>query len=483
MNLRKPSLRIRIYFSMLALILFSLLIIGITTIVFFNNQNEKYHIERLKRKEHTVATSLQYFLKEVKIDEHMDIVRRDFEYKVKEIADVNDIEINIFNTKGEILMSSRDDKDDPDFYTQKINDTILENLVKTKERQVEEFEKNYVSTYTYILNNEGKEVAIINIPYQLIDSINDEDLTSFLTTLVEIYLFLLIGASLLAYFLSNYITKSLRVIAESFKLIKINKKNAEIEWKGDDEIGTLIAEYNKMIEELEESATKLFKSERESAWREMAKQVAHEIKNPLTPMKLSVQHLQRSLDKNDPDFEEKVAKFSEKMIQQIEALTTIANEFSNFAKMPKANLEPIEIQDLLKSTIDLYGETDNVEIVYSDNGIEEGKIIGDKEQLIRVFNNLIKNAIQAIPDDKKGMINVEMVKKGNSFLIQIKDNGIGIPKDLEEKIFSPNFTTKSTGSGLGLAMVKQIIETHRGDIYFVTKEGEGTTFFVEIPCA
>jgi len=466
---------------MLAIILLSLLIIGATTILFFDNQNERYHQERLKRKEHTVATSLQYFLKEVEIAENMDFVRKDFEYKVKELADVNNIEINIFNTKGQVLMSSRDDKSDPDFYTQTISPELLDKLRSSKQRQVENLGEHFVSTYSYVLNNKGQEIAIINIPYNLDSTSDKSDLAPFLTTLIEIYIFLLIGASLLAYFLSNYITKSLREIANKLKEVKINKKNLLIDWKGEDEIGALVDEYNLMIKELESSTQKLAKSERESAWREMAKQVAHEIKNPLTPMRLSVQHLERALDKDDPEYQEKLSKFSAKMVQQIDTLTSIANEFSNFAQMPKANISEIDIKEVLKSTCELFKETENLDLSFEGDEVKEAIILGDKEQLNRVFSNLIKNAIQAIPDEKKGVVTVGLVPKGSSHLIIVKDNGIGIPTELEGKIFSPNFTTKSTGAGLGLAMVKQIIDNHNGQIYFETQINEGTTFYVELP--
>jgi len=436
---------------MLAIILLSLLIIGATTILFFDNQNERYHQERLKRKEHTVATSLQYFLKEVEIAENMDFVRKDFEYKVKELADVNNIEINIFNTKGQVLMSSRDDKSDPDFYTQTISPELLDKLRSSKQRQVENLGEHFVSTYSYVLNNKGQEIAIINIPYNLDSTSDKSDLAPFLTTLIEIYIFLLIGASLLAYFLSNYITKSLREIANKLKEVKINKKNLLIDWKGEDEIGALV------------------------------KQVAHEIKNPLTPMRLSVQHLERALDKDDPEYQEKLSKFSAKMVQQIDTLTSIANEFSNFAQMPKANISEIDIKEVLKSTCELFKETENLDLSFEGDEVKEAIILGDKEQLNRVFSNLIKNAIQAIPDEKKGVVTVGLVPKGSSHLIIVKDNGIGIPTELEGKIFSPNFTTKSTGAGLGLAMVKQIIDNHNGQIYFETQINEGTTFYVELP--
>ena len=357
----------------------------------------------------------------------------------------------------------------------------MKKLKSSGERQVEKINENYFNTYTYVQNETTKEnIVIINIPYNTDLSPEKNELSSFLTTLLEVYIFLLIGASLIAYFLSNYITKSLRVIAEKLKLVKINAVNESIEWKGNDEIGTLINEYNSMISQLEESALKLAKSERESAWREMAKQVAHEIKNPLTPMRLSIQHLERSLDPNSPIFKEELSNFSKKLIQQIDTLTSIANEFSRFAQMPKLQMKQVDIKDIINSTIDLYRDVESIQFKLKTE-FEHAFIEGDKDQLIRVFNNLVNNAIQAISDDKNGEIHIQLSKKESFYLVAVKDNGSGMTDEVKEKVFQPNFTTKSTGAGLGLAMVKQIVDSHQGKISFVSSHREGTTFFIEFP--
>ena len=476
----KPTLRIRIYISMLALILVSLLIIGGTTIFFFNNQNEKYHLGRLERKERTIIRSLKYFLEDFHVDTNTDVVSREFEREIKRLADVNKVNINVFNTKGEILMSSNYDYNDPDFFKKKIKPEILQEIRKTKQRKVFEEGKHKISAYSYIFDKNGNEIAIVNIPYDTHNMPVKDDLAPFLSTLLKVYLFLLIGASLSAFFLSNYITKSLHIIADKMKEVNINKKNTPLEWQANDEIGQLVEEYNNMIKQLETSAEKLARNQREMAWREMAKQVAHEIKNPLTPMKLSVQHLERALKPNDPNFDKKLHRFSVNMIEQIDTLTSIANEFSNFAKMPKANFETTDLLSILKSTIELFKESENVEITFRTT-LKKAMVHADRKQLIRVFNNLIKNAIQAIPDETNGKILVILKENVHEYQIAITDNGSGIADELLEKIFVPNFTTKSTGTGLGLAMVKQIIEIHSGDIYFETKVGEGTTFFVSLP--
>jgi nitrogen fixation/metabolism regulation signal transduction histidine kinase len=466
---------------MLALIVLSLVVIGVTTILYFNNQNEVYHQDRLQRKEKTVLMSLGYFFKDAENEDEINGVSKVFEDEITKLADINGVEVNIFSMAGEILMSSDYDYADPDFYKTTVDADILTKLWSTQKRQVVDLDSENVSTYSLIYGKDGNTpIAIVNIPYNTTSVNHSSGVAPFLTTLIEIYIFLLIGASLVAFFLSNYITKGLRSIGEKLKEVQIHKKNEPIIWKGNDEIGALVVEYNRMIAQLENSANKLAKSERESAWREMAKQVAHEIKNPLTPMKLSIQHLQRALHPDDPDFEDKMQRFADKLITQIDALTNIANEFSNFAKMPKSNMEPVDIKEILLKTIDLFAEHENLVIKLETNGLTALPSTGDREQLTRVFNNIIKNALQAIPSDREGLITVDLQKESNKYVITITDNGDGIPEEIIDKIFVPNFTTKTSGSGLGLAMVKQIITAHDGDISFTTEEGKGTQFVVEL---
>ena len=480
MKLIKLNLRSRIYISMMALILISLLATGIITINYFSSQNKQYHSERLKRKEKTIISSLQYFFNDISLQENMDFVRKDFDYKIKELSDVNGLEINIFTLDGKSLLSSELDHNNPTYYTYKIDSSLLNKLKISNKRQVKELDNNFISTYSYIKNKNDKNIAIINIPYNTSEYSDKNALNPFLLSLLEINILLFIGASIIAFLLSNYITKSLRVISEKLKLVEINKKNDAINWDSDDEIGALVKEYNKMINQLEESATKLAKSERESAWREMAKQVAHEIKNPLTPIKLSVQHLERSLKPDTPNFNERLNKFSKNIISQIDTLSTIASEFSQFASMPKLELTTVDLITLINSNIELFKSVDNFNIDFNSNKLSQANIKGDKQQMQRVLNNLTTNSIQSFDNNSNGCITISLKENKEKYLIEIKDNGSGIPDELKEKIFHPNFTTKSTGAGLGLAMVKQIIDFHNGTIYFKSS-GEGTSFFIELP--
>jgi nitrogen fixation/metabolism regulation signal transduction histidine kinase len=235
------------------------------------------------------------------------------------------------------------------------------------------------------------------------------------------------------------------------------------------------------VAELQESAAQLAKNERESAWREMAKQVAHEIKNPLTPMKLSIQHMKRSIEVKDEASQNKLNRVTASLIEQIDALTKIANEFSNFAQMPKAVEEETSLTTILENAFSVFAQHDDYQIEFNNLIDSEAVIWADKTLCLRVFNNLIKNAIQAIPSNEEGLIKINLSEENEFYKVEIRDSGVGISDEQVSKIFVPYFTTKSTGTGLGLAMSKQIIENMKGQIYFKSTIGKGTSFFVSFP--
>lgn len=286
---------------------------------------------------------------------------------------------------------------------------------------------------------------------------------------------------MIALLLSNLLTKPLRIIRQQISNIKFGSRNESIAWKGDDEIGQLVKEYNNMLLKLEKNSELLAQSERESAWREMAKQVAHEIKNPLTPMKLNIQHLQRIALSNPDDMAERVNKVSEVLIEQIDTLSHIATEFSNFAKLPKTNPELINVNEVLKNVAHLFKQNTESEIKLYIT--QSQFIIADREQCLRIFTNLLKNAEQAIPADRQGKIEIITFSNENEVIIKIRDNGCGIPDELKSRMFTPNFTTKTNGTGLGLAMVKNYISSFGGTISFETVVNENTTFTISLPKA
>ncbi len=310
----------------------------------------------------------------------------------------------------------------------------------------------------------------------------DGDTTRFLRSLVAAYAFLLSIAIVLAIVITNSITQPIASIGDKLSTLSL-EKNQPLEWDRQDEIGKLVETYNQMIEKIALQAGQLKKSEREEAWREMAKQVAHEIKNPLTPMKLNVQYLLRAGDQqNHEQMKALIKRVSNTLIEQIDSLSRIATEFSNFAKMPKIQLSVFSLNQLLQSIINLYKDQQTEQVsVQLDLPEEDISVKADKEQLMRVLTNLIKNGIQAIPEDRAGSIQVGLSLERDMARICVRDNGTGIPQEIRPKVFVPNFTTKSSGTGLGLAISKNIIEAVNGQIYFETKEDRGTTFYVDLP--
>jgi nitrogen fixation/metabolism regulation signal transduction histidine kinase len=339
---------------------------------------------------------------------------------------------------------------------------------------------SYYSAYVPFTNDSNELLAYINLPYFTKQSALKKETYTIIVAVVNIYFFLILLSVIVAVFISNNITKPLQLIQERFKAIDLGKQNEPIKYKSQDEIGSLIKEYNRMVSELSENAEKLAKSERESAWREMAKQIAHEIKNPLTPMKLSVQYLQKAWKDGNPDFDKRLEKFSNSLISQINSLSSIATEFSNFAKMPRTREEQVDVIAKLTDSISLFENSDNIE--FKTNFTEqEFFVYADKEQFLIIMSNLIKNGTQAIPKGRKGIITINVEDIKNKIKVTIQDNGTGIPDELKDKLFIPNFTTKTSGMGLGLAIVKNMVENLGGEIGYETKLNVGTLFFVTFP--
>jgi nitrogen fixation/metabolism regulation signal transduction histidine kinase len=307
-------------------------------------------------------------------------------------------------------------------------------------------------------------------------------IASLLNNLVNIYTVMLLLSSIIIFFFVSSLTRSLRLVSDSLKNVNL-KENERINWPYNDEIGMLVAEYNKMVIAVEKNAEVLAKDERYNAWREMAKQVAHEIKNPLTPMKLNIQYLQQAIAQNHPDITTMVKRVSASIIEQIDNLAYIASEFSNFAKMPEQHIEQIDLAALLRSIVALYEGKSTEITLHLPAGYDPLIIPSDKSQTLRIFTNLIQNAADAIPPDRKGkvVIEVKVNTAWHNILITIADNGDGIAESIRDKIFEPYFTTKTPGTGLGLAMTKKIIELWGGEIWFESHLDSGTIFFIVLP--
>jgi len=464
----------------LLVLIASVLIVGVT-VYQSREQSRDYHRERLERKEEQVQQSVAYVLRETTYPVVTENLANIFYKEIYRIANVQNQRLNIYDLEGQLIKSSRA-KFEVDSISNCLDPYILNNLeASANKRFVDEKAlagDNYRASYTYIHDGKFKPIGILNLPYYEDDSFNNMELREFLTRLAGVYLLMLLIAIGLAYFISTYITRSLQTISDMLGRTHLTKSNQKILIDNpSEEIKKLVTSYNAMIDELEQSAVKLARSEREQAWREMAKQVAHEIKNPLTPMRLSVQSFQRKFDPQDPNVETKVAEYSKTLIQQIDTMSSIASAFSNFAEMPAQQNETLNVVEIVKLALDIFNEN------YIHFISEEEEIIAklDRTQLIRVVTNLVKNAIQAVPEVASPRILVSVATDGNFVKICVADNGIGIEDGFKEKVFEPKFTTKSSGMGLGLGMVKTIVETYRGNIDFTSKPGKGTVFTVRFP--
>lgn len=483
MRLLRFSLRTRIFLSMIMLVLLASILIGGITVYQYKQEAQEYHRERLERKEEAIREHIKFVIEsttyEVSEDNlYLILKERD---KIHEISQVHNMPLNIYSLEGDLILKSNQSffRDTTDL---QLNPEILVKLNSSHKKRVLKHttknDKQFQSSYTYITNSKFKPLGILNIPYLEDDYFIMRDLQNFLIRLMEVYLFMLVIAILLAYFLSKYITRSLKTVTEKINQTRLDKRNQKIEIENvSEEIFTLVNAYNSMIDELEESAVKLATSEREQAWREMAKQVAHEIKNPLTPMRLSVQNFQRKFDPDDPQMTQKVTEFSNTLINQIDTMSSIASAFSNFAKMPAQQNETLNVPKIVKLALDIFNE----EFILFSAEKEEILAKFDRTQLIRVVTNLVKNAIQAVGNVENPAILVAVTEEDGRACLTVSDNGSGISEENKVKIFEPKFTTKSSGMGLGLAMVKNIVESCDGSITFSSKLNKGTIFKVKFP--
>ena len=325
--------------------------------------------------------------------------------------------------------------------------------------------------------------SMIGIYFPLGDNLQNIEAVDFMGALFSGYLFLLLSISAITIYYSNSLTHPLDQLGRHLENLKMGESD-KIDWHKNDEVGQLVNAYNVAIDELQQSYEKLRKTEREVAWREMAKQVAHEIKNPLTPMKLSLQYLQRA-GKLQPDLiQTLLPKLTMTIMEQINTLDEIATSFSQFASMPNPQNITFNLVDLLQQSLDMHRHhfDDNNDSFYCNIEADSYPIFADKNQMQRVINNLLMNAVQAIPTEKNGKINIRLFQMKNDLVrLEIEDNGEGVAAETQEKIFSPNFTTKSSGTGLGLAMCKDIIENAGGNIGFSSSPTIGACFWIEMP--
>jgi signal transduction histidine kinase len=480
--LKHFSLRNRIFLSLILLSVISSILISAVSVHQFKKEAHTYHQYRQERKEASIIENINYILTTSSSPLKPEFTFLIFKDRIQELAMVHNTTINIYDLNGKLLISSAQEYFS-DNTANKIPLSVLLSINSSTNHRfvdIETSSQNKTRTaYSFIKDKESNPLAIIKIPYQESTEFYDSEIRNFTLKFGQVYIIMLILSIGISYFLSNYITQNLNNISFKITKTKLGQKNEKIESTSTSkEISTLISAYNKMVEKLDESYEKLAQSEREQAWREMAKQVAHEIKNPLTPMRLSVQNFERRFDSSDPDIKTKVQDFTQGLIQQIDTMSSVASAFSSFASMPAQRDETLNVVKTVLLALDIFNEP------YIKFKCTETEIISkiDRTQLIRIITNLVKNAIQAIPTEKESpLVIVNLSLQEENVVIEVIDNGKGIPTEIQSKIFEPKFTTKTNGMGLGLGIIKNIVENYSGTITFDSESNKGTIFTVKLP--
>ncbi len=470
----QSSLSTKIQLTVITLFIISFLIIGMTTTVYFKDIVQNNDRSKFKTELKTIINDVQNKLTEtIDTESAYNVMSKEF----STLENVYSRRFAFYNEEGDLLIHS----DNYENVFRRIPFKVLKSFSQFPSRSLklvsQELDNNQVLIPIYL--TKSSPLGYLSMNYESEKNINS-GIFNHLGILLNLYVFFFFLAGALSIMIANSITKPLAELREGVKRFKLGRKNEPLKYQSNDELGVLIKEYNSMTKQLEHSANIIAKTERDMAWREMAKQVAHEIKNPLTPMKLHIQHLKNMSSSSPERAQEMIGKVSSTLIEQINNLSSIASEFSNFATLPKADNNRTELNEVVEHVHDLFRERDDMDI-FMNEPIDDLIVFADRNHLVRIFVNIIKNAIQSIPQGKRGRIEIELSKEINTAQVRIADNGVGIPESMKDKIFTPNFTTKSSGTGLGLAICVNMLDTMNGKIYFTSEENVGTQFFIEIP--
>ncbi|MDO9579322.1 MAG: HAMP domain-containing sensor histidine kinase [Bacteroidales bacterium] len=481
------NFRQKLQLSFIGILLFSFILIGIVVAFLTVGQYQSKHYENISDKLNSVYLELDGKLS---MENHLSSDWRSNSYAslnelLIRLSNIFITDINLYNETGFLIATSRPEIFYRNLTSHRINKMAFINLKDYKKSEYYQKERigslEYLSVYVPFFNADNKVLAYLNLPYFRMQSVLAKEISNLVVAVINFTLLLIVITMGLAVFISGRLTSPLAMLGDGLASVEVGKKNEHLSYRGNDEIGELVKQYNRMVDEIDNSSHKLANSEREYAWREMAKQIAHEIKNPLTPMKLNVQQLFKSWNDKAPGFDKKLERFTNNQIEYIDNLSSIASAFSAFAKMPGANPVEVNLLEQIKITLELFKDTDN--ITFQVHWPHESKVIvyADKEHLNGIFSNLFKNGIQSIPSGRDGMINVNLDVRSDKIIVSISDNGTGIPEDLQKKLFTPNFTTKSSGMGLGLSIAKRYVESAKGRIWFESVTDKGSVFYIELP--
>jgi signal transduction histidine kinase len=466
-------------YSFLLLLIISFIAIFYVSVNFIQEKYRQEQITDLESKKAYIQKALQdmyYWNQDLNASNSQNL-----NFDLQDLSYIYHTDIHVYDNHGHLIGSSQ-----PIIFNKGLISRRIAPLpmfsAKGNLNQYEDIGNlKYLTGYTDFYNGDYVQIGFIAVPQFFSQDEIQTEIEAFLSVIIHIYLIIIVLAVLISLLIGKQLSAPLIMIENKLKEMRLGQRNEKIDYRVKDEIGQLVAQYNRTLDELEQSARLLARSERETAWKSMARQVAHEINNPLTPMKLTIQQLQRTKNSGDSRFDEYFKKSTSMLIEQIDNLSRIAGTFSNFARMPEAHFERVDIALRLYSVSQLFSNNhESVDVIY-EGPENEVWVYADPEQLVQVFNNLLKNALQAIPEERDGVIKIQLSEDENEVQIDISDNGNGIPNEIKDRLFMPNFTTKSNGMGLGLAIAKNIIELSGGIISFVSIHSQGTTFKITIP--
>ena len=471
--------RIQVYVYLAFLL--PLMAVSVTTLTLISRSEETELQSEFLGKSNIIGERLS-----VELDAHVQAeeqTKSEFESQLRNLARLANLDASVFSAEGKLIASSQ-----PLIYQNQLVSSLIDREAWT--RIVVEKEASFVkndaigklyfnTSYSALKSPDtGELIGILSIPFfDSVHSLEKTQITVWLNILV-IFVIVFLLFSLVSFFIVNWLTFPLRFITRTLGKTTFSGENKPLAWKSNDEIGLMVSEYNRMLENLEISKIELARNQKESAWREIAKQIAHEINNPLTPMKLTLQRMELAQLKGDLSKDD-TTKSLKTLLAQVEILNQIASSFSSFARMPAPVLQKMDISVVLKKVVDLHSTAEGATIDFSFLG--PVLILGDEQLLTRIFSNVILNAMQSVDEARKVRIEVVTKIEGNFCLVSISDNGNGIADELKEKVFLPHFSTKKAGSGIGLAIAKQGIELSGGEIWFEAKAGVGTVFYIKLP--
>ncbi len=472
------SLRNRVFGGFLVICLLSITGSSILSYYILKNNATEQSRTDLQKKSESLMSALDYSVShtQVQTDDLPEILSND----IFEIADVNNQDVIIYDLKGNYVISN---KDINLIAIKKIPLDVINKVLKSDKRvdfqnYDKKLEANVTSSYMILKNNMLEPIAIVYFPFYHNDASYVSVFNKYLNYIFIVNLFVIAFGIWLSWIISNHLTRAVTKFSDLVNRITLFENDPQpIRYYQNDELNQLVKAYNKMILQIKEQKERLSFKDKEEAWREMAKQVAHEVKNPLTPMKLTVQNFERKFDPNDPDIHKKVKHLSKTMVDQIDLVATVANAFSQFAQLPEKNNEVFNLNKEVKNIINIFSD----EKIYFHSNKDKIMVEMDKIYLSRIITNLVSNASQANDEGRENIINVDVEQRQKRIIITVEDNGVGIAEEHYGRIFEPNFTSKSSGMGLGLTMVRKMVEDYKGEISVKSELGKGTTFTISLP--